>query len=94
MVPHSKDPGGAHMPPPRPSDLHTPTTGAKVCTAERQLAISNKALATQLVALELSPTSPLVTSERVLHPSDCLGARLQQFSHRWSKAPRVTLKMV
>ncbi|KAK3869855.1 hypothetical protein Pcinc_024859 [Petrolisthes cinctipes] len=29
MAPHSTDPGGAHMPPPRPPDLHTPTTGVK-----------------------------------------------------------------
>ncbi|KAK3892610.1 hypothetical protein Pcinc_003586 [Petrolisthes cinctipes] len=29
MAPHSTDPGGAHMPPPRPPDLPTPTTGVK-----------------------------------------------------------------
>ncbi|KAK3894065.1 hypothetical protein Pcinc_002167 [Petrolisthes cinctipes] len=94
MTPLSTIPGGAHVPPLRPPDLHTPTTGVEVRMVERQLETSNKALATPLVASELSPKSPPVTSERVLPPSDCPGVRLQQFYHRWSKAPRATLNIL
>ncbi|KAK3890520.1 hypothetical protein Pcinc_005537 [Petrolisthes cinctipes] len=90
----TKDARVARMPPPRPPDLHTPTTGVKVCMVERQLETSNKVLATPLVTSELSPPKKTVTSERVLPPSDYPGTLLQQFSHRWSKAPCATLKML
>ncbi|KAK3884881.1 hypothetical protein Pcinc_010855 [Petrolisthes cinctipes] len=94
MAPLSSIPEGILMPPPRPPDLHTPTTGVEVRMVERQLETSNKALATPRIASELCPKSPPATSERVLPPSDCPGACLQRFSHRWSKAPRATLKML
>ncbi|KAK3885971.1 hypothetical protein Pcinc_009855 [Petrolisthes cinctipes] len=86
MAPHSTDPGGALMPPPRPPDLHTPTTGVKVRTAERQLETSNKVLATPLVASELSQKKPpsnfrkgffplLTAREHVSSGSPTAGAR-------------------
>ncbi|KAK3864315.1 hypothetical protein Pcinc_029992 [Petrolisthes cinctipes] len=53
MAPLSSIPEGTLMPPPRPPDLHTPTTGVEVRMVERQLETSNKALATPRVASEL-----------------------------------------
>lgn len=76
MVSHNSGTGVAHMPPPHPPSLHTPTV-AKDLTAERQLTNSNRALTTPLVATKLSQRSSLITSKRVLPPPDNPGAQLQ-----------------
>ncbi|KAK3894537.1 hypothetical protein Pcinc_001693 [Petrolisthes cinctipes] len=85
MAPLSSIPEGTLMPPPRPPDLHTPTTGVEVRMVERQLKTSNKALATPRVTSELSPKSPPATSERVLPPS--LKMLRRGFHWKWLKEP-------
>ncbi|KAK3888425.1 hypothetical protein Pcinc_007553 [Petrolisthes cinctipes] len=86
MAPLSSIPEGTLMPPPRPPDLHTPTTGVEVRMVERQLETSNKALATPSITSELSPKSPPATSERVRrHPaplSKCYGNQCHRLFRR------------